>query len=96
MRCHRLVADGSLTWCHSPEVLLYTGLVTMRAQAVLEAPRVAQTLPVVYIPGPEPLPISTLDFDHTSELIEASYEMARPFLEHVDITGPGLYGSPSV
>lgn len=78
------------------EVLLYTGLVTMRAQAVLEAPRVAATVPVVYVPGPEPLPISTLDFDRTSDLIEASYEAARPFLERVEITGPGLYGSPSV
>jgi NTE family protein len=78
------------------EVLLYTGLVTMRAQAVLQAPLVAETVPVVYIPGPEPLPISTLDFDHTPELIERSYEVARSFLEQVDITGPGLYGSPSV
>jgi len=77
------------------EMLLYTGLVTMRAQAVLDAPLVAETVPVVYIPGPEPLPISTLDFDHTSELIERSYEVARSFLERVEITGPGLYGSPS-
>jgi NTE family protein len=77
------------------EVLLYTGLVTMRAQAVLEAPLVAATVPVVYLPGPDPRPMSTLDFDHTAELIEASYEAARSFLEHLDITGPGLYGSPS-
>jgi NTE family protein len=39
--------------------------------------------------------MSTLDFDHTPELIETSYEAARSFLEHLDITGPGLYGSPS-
>ena len=78
------------------EVLLYTGLVTMRAQAVLDAPLVAESVPVVYIPGPEPLPISTLDFDHTSELIEGSYEAARSFLEQIEITGPGLYGSPSL
>jgi NTE family protein len=78
------------------EVLLYTGLLTMRAQSVLEAPLAAATLPVVYLPGPEPRPMSTLDFDHTPELIEASYEVARSFLQHLDISGPGLYGSPSV
>jgi NTE family protein len=77
------------------EVLLYTGLVTMRAQTVLEAPLVAATLPVVYLQGPEPRPMSTLDFSHTPELIETSYEVARSFLEHLDIRGPGLYGSPS-
>jgi NTE family protein len=77
------------------EVLLYTALVTMRSQAVLEAPLVAATLPVVYLPGPEPRPMSTLDFDHSAELIDASYETAQSFLEHLDITGPGLYGSPS-
>lgn len=77
------------------EVLMYTALLTMRAQAVLEAPLVAATLPVVYLPGPDPRPMSTLDFDHTAELIETSYEAARSFLEHLNITGPGLYGSPS-
>jgi NTE family protein len=77
------------------EVLLFTGLVAMRAQAVLEAPLVAATVPVVYLPGPDPHPMSTLDFDHTPELIEASYAAARSFLEHLDITEPGLYGSPS-
>jgi NTE family protein len=78
------------------EVLLYTGLVTMRAQAVLEAPLVGATLPVVYLPGPGPRPMSTLDFDQTLDLIEASYDAARSFLQHLDISGPGLYGSPSV
>jgi hypothetical protein len=34
----------------------------MLAQVVLEAPLVAETVPVAYIPGPEPLPISTIDF----------------------------------
>lgn len=77
------------------EVLMYTALVMMRSQAVLEAPAVAATLPVVYLPGPEPRPMSSLDFSHTAELIEASYEAAQSFLEDLTITGPGLYGSPS-
>ncbi|OBF11663.1 patatin-like phospholipase family protein [Mycobacterium sp. ACS4331] len=77
------------------EVLMYTLMVTMRSQTVIETPLVAATLPVVYLPGPAPRPVSPLDFTHTAELIEASYEAARSFLDALDITGPGLYGSPS-
>jgi NTE family protein len=67
----------------------------MRSQAVHEAPLVAQDIPVVvYLPGPAPRLVSPLDFSHSDELIEASYEAARPFLVSLTITGPGLYGSP--
>ena len=76
------------------EVLFYTVMVTMRAQAILQAPLVARDMPVVYLHGPEPLRISPLDFRHTATLIEGAYEAARAFLDEVDITGPGLYGSP--
>ena len=76
------------------EVLFYTAMVTMRAQAVLEAPLVAADVPVVYLHGPEPHPISPLDFRHTGTLIEAAYWAARSFLDELRVTGPGLYGSP--
>ena len=76
------------------EVLFYTVLVTIRAQAVLEAPLVAAEVPVVYLHGPEPHRISPLDFRQTTTLIEAAYEAARLFLDELKITGPGLYGSP--
>ena len=76
------------------EVLFYTALVTMRTQPVLEAPLVAADVPVVYLHGPEPLRVSPLDFRHTVMLIEAAYEAARSFLGDLDVTGPGLYGSP--
>jgi NTE family protein len=76
------------------EVLFYTVTVTMRAQAVLEAPLVASDMPVVYLHGPEPVRISPLDFRHTGTLIETAYEAARAFLDGLDIAGPGLYGSP--
>jgi NTE family protein len=76
------------------EVLFYTVLVTIRAQAVLEAPLVAADVPVVYLHGPEPHRISPLDFRQTATLIEAAYEAARLFLDELKITGPGLYGSP--
>lgn len=74
------------------EVMMYTNLVLMRSQIRVETPPVAAVLPVVYLPGPAPRPVSPLDFTYTDALIEASYEAARSFLDHLDITGPGLYG----
>jgi len=76
------------------EVLFYTAMVTMRSQAVFEAPLVAADVPVIYLHGPEPHPVSPLDFRHTGMLIEAAYEAARSFLHDLHVTGPGLYGSP--
>ena len=76
------------------EVLFYTATVTMRTQAVLDAPLAAAEVPVIYLHGPEPHPVSPLDFRQTGLLIETSYEAARAFLADLDVTGPGLYGSP--
>jgi NTE family protein len=86
---HILEAPGSIA-----EVLFYTAMVAMRNQAVYEAPAVAADVPVVYLHGPEPYPVSPLDFRRTGTLIETSYEAARSFLNGLDVTGPGLYGSP--
>jgi NTE family protein len=77
------------------DVLMFTMTVTMRNQAVLEAPTIAADLPVVYLPGPAWRPMSPLDFSHTDALIEGTYESARTFLAGVTPDGPGLYGSPS-
>ena len=77
------------------EVLLYTAMVSMRSQAALEAPLAAAEVPVIYISGPKPQPLSPLDFNHTGMLIVEAYEAARSFLRNLDGTGPGLYGSPS-
>jgi len=76
------------------EVLFYTMMVTIRSQAILEAPLVAAEVPVVYLHGPEPLRISPLDFRQTGTLIETAYEAARSFLDELHVSGPGLYGSP--
>ena len=77
------------------EIMLFTAMVAMRTQTVYEAPLVAKDVPVVYLPGPTPRPISPLDFSHSDELIEAAYEATRTFLASLTITGPGLYGSPA-
>ncbi len=77
------------------EALLFTAMVTMRSQAILESPLVAAHVPVVYLRGPAVVRVSPLDFDDTDLLIERAYESARPFLEDLHIDGPGLYGSPA-
>ena len=77
------------------EALLFTAVVTMRVQAVLEAPLAASSAPVVYLPGPAIFRVSPLDFEHTGKLIEGAYQATSQFLESLDIDGPGLYGSPS-
>ena len=77
------------------EIVLFTAMIAMRAQTTYEAPLIARDLPVVYVPGPAVRLVSPLDFSHTDELIEASYEAARPFLASLTVTGPGLYGSPA-
>ncbi|TVT30680.1 patatin-like phospholipase family protein, partial [Amycolatopsis rhizosphaerae] len=78
------------------EVLMYTVMISMRNQAILEAPIAAAEVPVVYLPGPAALPMSPLDFRHTDELANGAHEAARRHLETLVVDGPGLYGAPGV
>jgi NTE family protein len=77
------------------ETILFTTMVSMRSQAMLEAPVVASQIPVVYLPGPDAFRISPLKFDFTNILITGAYEATLAFLEDLTVDGPGLYGSPS-
>jgi NTE family protein len=77
------------------ETLLFTAMVTMRWQSILEAPLVAAEVPVVYLPGPDACRCSPFNFDSTNLLIEEAYEAALSFLHALRVDGPGLYGSPS-
>jgi NTE family protein len=77
------------------ETVLFTAMVTMRTQSILEAPLVAAHIPVVYLPGPAACRCSPLNFDSTALLIEEAYEAAVSFLQDLHVEGPGLYGSPA-
>jgi NTE family protein len=77
------------------DAVFYAVFVTMRTQAVLEAPIAAASVPVLYLPGPSLRRISPLDFTHTGLLIEEAFSAASLLLEKVNIDGPGLYGSPA-
>ena len=77
------------------EIVFFTVLTVMRGQAVLEAPLVAEHVPVVYLPGPAVQQISPLDFDHTDLLVANAYDAPTSFLDGTRVDGPGLYGSPA-
>ncbi len=87
---HFLPAPESLA-----ETVLYTAMVTMRTQSLLEAPLVATQIPVVYLPGPAACRCSPFNFESTALLIELAYEAALAVLRDIMVDGPGLYGSPS-
>ncbi|MCR6490065.1 patatin-like phospholipase family protein [Amycolatopsis sp. OK19-0408] len=78
------------------EVMMFTAMISMRNQAVLEAPLAAGSVPVVYLPGPAPVRVNPLDFGHTEALAEEAYTAAREFLEGISVRGPGLYGAPGL
>ncbi|MFC3455974.1 patatin-like phospholipase family protein [Amycolatopsis speibonae] len=78
------------------EVMMFTAMISMRNQAVLEAPIAAAEVPVVYVPGPKPVRVSPLDFSHTTTLTTEAYEAAKTYLGELSVNGPGLYGAPGL
>lgn len=78
------------------EVMMFTAMISMRNQAVLEAPLAAASVPVVYLPGPAPVRVNPLDFGHTEALADEACTAAREFLEGISVSGPGLYGAPGL
>ncbi|EMD24464.1 patatin-like phospholipase family protein [Amycolatopsis azurea] len=78
------------------EVMMFTAMISMRNQAVLEAPIAAAEVPVVYVPGPKPVRVSPLDFSHTTALTAEAYDAAKTYLGELSINGPGLYGAPGL
>ncbi|ATY10529.1 patatin [Amycolatopsis sp. AA4] len=78
------------------EVMMFTAMISMRNQAVLEAPVAARTVPVIYLPGPAPVRVSPLDFSRTDELASQAYDSALGYLKELTVDGPGLYGAPGL
>ncbi len=78
------------------ETALYAFTIQMRQQALRDLPLAAERVPVLSIPGPEPLAISPLDFARARPLIASAYGVAHDFLARVRLDGPGLYSATSV
>jgi NTE family protein len=75
------------------DVLAWVLSVSARQQAAVQLPSIVKEVPVVYLPGPARRRISPLDFNHTQELINETYEACRAFLADLEVDGKGLYGS---
>lgn len=73
------------------ETALWTVTTQLRQQVLRDVPVAAEEVPVLYLPGPRPLMVSPLDFNHTAALMHDAYEAARVFLDTVSVDGAGLY-----
>lgn len=75
-----------------PEVLLNAFSISCHYQPAVDAPFAAQQVPLLYLPTPT-ITGSMLDFGLTPALVENGYELAKSFLEGVEIPDaePRLY-----
>ncbi len=76
------------------ETMLRVAAMTVRRQLVVDLPAALEQVPVVFLPGPFPMPGSPLEFGRSSKLISLGYASAKPFLSVLQVDGPGLYGAP--
>lgn len=88
--CHHLESPR-----HVAEMFMATIQVSMRQRVQVEAPVVAQQLPVLYLPTPCPMSNSMLDFGESALLMTQAEEMSRRFLQTAVIPTPGhMSGAP--
>jgi NTE family protein len=76
------------------DLIVHVIAITIHRQLVAELPQITAQVPVLYMPAPEQLFGSPLEFDHTLVHIRDAYEASRAFLREVEVAGPGLYGRP--
>ena len=76
------------------EVMLRVAAISVGRQLEVDLPRIAEDVPVVYLPGMFPMNSSPLDFSNHAALMSAGYTAARPCLSVLRVDGPGLYGTP--
>jgi NTE family protein len=88
--CHLDVAPRPF-----PEGLFLAMNIATRQRALLEAPLIARTLPVVYLPRPCVRNRSPFDLSTSGELIDPARILASRFLDSVaPPDGPGMVGGP--
>lgn len=76
------------------DVLARVTQIQYRAQLLASLPKVAQQVPVVYLPPPAPRVVSPLEFAQSTALIHDAYVAAKYFLQRLVVDGPGIYGAP--
>lgn len=62
------------------DAILFSAMVVLRQQTAAALAAVPADVPVLQLPGPAPLPVSPLDFDHTLTLMDFAYDAARAYL----------------
>lgn len=78
-----------------PDALLTSVMTAMRQRVLIEAPAVAEHLPVLYLPRPCTHNRSLLDFGSSAELIDPTEEVVAEFLRTAEQPRRGhLVGAP--
>lgn len=63
-----------------PDGMILAVTTAMRQRVMVEAPLVAEAVPLAYLPRPCTRNRSLLDLDHSAELIAPAYALAAAFL----------------
>lgn len=78
-----------------PDAVMHAMMTAMRQRVLVEAPSVAEQLPVLYLPRPCPTNRSLLDLDSSAELIAPTAELVGEFLQESEVPRAGrLVGAP--
>jgi len=78
-----------------PDALIAAVLTAMRQRVMIEAPLVAERLPVLYLPRPCVRNQSILDFDASAGLIEPTREVVADFLAYAVLPAAGAMSGSS-
>jgi len=88
--CHREVPPRGV-----PDALLASLMTAMRQRVLIEAPVVAESLPVLYLPRPCPTTRSLLDLGASAGLIGPTRQVVAEFLADAEVPRAGrLVGAP--
>lgn len=79
-----------------PDAILHAAMTAMRQRVLVEAPLVAEQVPLAYLPRPCVHNRSLLDLDHSGELIDPARALVDEFLrDNAPPTEPGaMVGAP--
>lgn len=78
-----------------PDAMLSSVMTAMRQRVLVEAPAVAERVPLLYLPRPCARNRTLLDLDSSAELIEPTYEVVAEFLRHAPPPRAGaISGAP--
>lgn len=80
---------------HVADMVLWSLHAALRQRALVEAPAIAQQLPVLYLPSPCSTTRGLFDFSNIEERIEESYQLSKAFLAYSPAPTQGtIVGGP--